>query len=517
MRARTVLALVAVGCSGGPAPRPAQPEAKVEAPRPAETASSWAVSWERTLGWLSSPPLIAGDGELMSGGVRFGADGRYLGMSPAQVPGGRLISTIHARLADGRVVATATGGENGDEVIVTRLDSAPELASARVKLYVEAIDVFAGRIAVNTATDLVVLSLPDLKEVERVELGRGPGYKGVGLFDGGVLFTRDRALVARRGDQERVLVRDGVELAALSPARDVAAVVTGKKLQVIEIPGGEVVARATVGDDVGALAVAPGGRSVAVVECKTLVILDRRDGERTFEPGFRGRFTEDGCPYVSGARFDAAGDRLAVAGRELTVLDRGGAAAERPLPAYRPIVPEGFVARAGDPSPLELRPGSGLARTPRELASFEYGGDDLGWAWVTASVRDASQLAHLRGLDAWSEAVLVRFESMLRDERDPNRFADPGRDVLPYHRAFVDRRGRRNLEYALYQRDGCEPHDRYVRFVEDGPDLLRVSMTTVVGLDPALARPWLRHFLDDPLGGADGRVLARKLPNRGGC
>lgn len=514
MKLEIVASLLVVGCSGS-APRRAGPAPAVEPnPAPAER-SGWSVSWERSLGWLSSPPLF-GDGEVMSGGVRFRIDGGYVAMSPAQVPGGRLIATVRARLDGGQVLATSSGGEGGDRLIATRLDRAPEDATARsAPIDVEAIAVAGARVAVHTGKALVMLALPGLAEVERIELGPAAGPAAVALHHGGVAFTRGGALVVRSSAGAETTVARDVEAIGFAPAGDVAAVVGGGRIRVVAIPGGgEIASAAIAGGAVNAVAAAPGGRSVAVVRCPEVAILDRAGA--SLEPGFRASFRGDEiCPYLSGLAFDGAGDRLAIAAHDLTVMTRGAATARRPAPAYRPALPDGFVARDFNPEPLAIPIGSGLATAPRQLAAFEYTGSG-GWAGVSAAVRDASQLAHVRELAAWGEAVLVRFESTLRDERDPNRFADPGRDVLPYHRAFIDERGRRNLEYAIYLRDGCEPHDRYVRFVEDGADLVQVTMTTVVGLDPALARPWLAAFIDAPFGGTQ-RILAQKMLGQRGC
>jgi hypothetical protein len=95
--------------------------------------------------------------------------------------------------------------------------------------------------------------------------------------------------------------------------------------------------------------------------------------------------------------------------------------------------------------------------------------------------------------------VLVRFEPDLSDPNDPTRSrADLG-EMVPYRHAFIDARGRRQVEYAVLVRDGCEPTDSYVRYVEDGDALLEITLETFPD-SAALAGRWLAALFDAPLG-----------------
>ncbi|HEU0029660.1 MAG TPA: hypothetical protein VFQ53_03430 [Kofleriaceae bacterium] len=478
----------------------------------------WSVVYERSIGELATAPVLAPDGGWVSSGQRFDRDGRFVGLLAIEVGGGRTISNLRVLLGDGRAIAEDT--ERG--VIVGRADQPPERAKVVVPGNVGAIAVAADgrRVALHRDRSVVVLGVPALKPAETIELGDNGSVGPVAiafLADGGLAYATPcrgakcsgSGLEVRDAKGQRKQLRDG-GIDALALSADAAAIVAGKQVTVIGLPdgatrgsfalGGELDSGTTAG---GAIAVAPGGDHVVAVMCKEVVVWGREPTSTTSGTGgtqawgvaYRGTVTrgsgENGCAYPSGLVFAPDGKRVAIATRELTVLGPGPAR-DAVSVQYQPKLPEGFSAEESAATSYMPPPGSGLALAPRVLGEWN------GPARVRAVVRDSDEMAGFVKLEQWRDAILTRFEPMVRDGMRPDRIAASARRVMPYMRAFVDARGRRNLEYTILVRGGCDEADRHVRWIEDGKALVEIDIESL-GIDVAQMRAWMTAWFDAPL------------------
>jgi len=264
----------------------------------------------------------------------------------------------------------------------------------------------------------------------------------------------------------------------------------------------------------GALAVSGDGRTVAAVVCDQLLVFAARGAG--WRRAYRGRIAhpsgEDRCAYPSGLAFAPDGKSLALADRDLTVLRQGP-----PRPAiefaYRPPLPDGFQP-SDEVDGVYMPPaGTGLAPAPRVIGSWS------GEAQARVVVREAAEMSRFRSIDDWANALLTRFEPMLRDDMQPNRIAAKLEGALPERHAYLDPRGRRVLEYTVLVRGGCEEMDRRVKWIEDGAALVEIDVESAPGTDAALMRRWLAAFFDAPLGSEldRRRRIASAAYNRGPC
>jgi hypothetical protein len=58
----------------------------------------------------------------------------------------------------------------------------------------------------------------------------------------------------------------------------------------------------------------------------------------------------------------------------------------------------------------------------------------------------------------------------------------------------------RTAHYMYARREGCDPWDFYVRFIEQGVHLYRIELQAYPGSSYAQVRPWLEAFFDAPFG-----------------
>lgn len=516
MRSAILLLSAACTSTGGPPPR--APSA------PAAPAAEWSVAFERSIGALATAPVFAPDGSVVSSGQRFDRDGRYLGLLAMEVGGGRMIANVRALVSGGRGLAEAS--IDGDALLLGRADRPPEQASRRATGSIGAFAVSPGeeRLAAYDGDAIQIWSLPGLDPLEQIDLGGAAPAAGALAFlpDGGLVYAAGDALVIRpRRGEARRLPATGVDALAISPGAAVLA--RGRSLDVIELPGGASRGRILLPGEVtggitegGALAIDPGGATVAALVCDQILVYGARGGG--WRAVYRGRIAhasgEDDCAYPSGLVFSPDGQSLALVARDLTVL-RAGPPRPPIAIAYRPALPDGFAASDQVEGIYMPPPGTGLAPAPRVLGSWTTDGG----AQARVVAREAAEMARFTDLDAWSTAILTRFEPMLRDDVEPNRIARDLGEALPVRRAFIDRRGRRVLEYTILVRGGCEEMDRRVRWIEDGDALVEIDVESVPGVAPAELRRWLAAFFDAPLGAAADtrRRIASAGYNRGPC
>jgi hypothetical protein len=520
-----VIPVLVSACGGATPTRPAVH------PRSAKSLT-WSVAWERAsgLGDFFSTPLFDADGGITSGAARFDESGRYLGLLDAHVGGGRMITDVRALLPRGAALVSTRS--DPEELMVVRVNEPPEKARARARLSVGALDAEGDRVAVHTRDAVVILDT-SLTEKERTKLPFEVSYDApaIAFVPGGMAWSAPASSCTERCDKVALVVRDTAgerrffdgkaERIAFSPAGDAAAVWIDERIEVIALPSGASLGGVDVAADAnaGPLAVANHGDALAALACDRFVVFDHR-GEG-YSLGYEGPLEvpddgRDACFTALGLSFSPAGDRLALAGEDLTVLVRTRAG-DPPRPAYVPRPPAGFEPRERTRGLGHHSTGTGLAGSPRLVATYEYEHGDE-YLHVEATARDASEFAHIDGLAVWAGSILLRYEPMLRDETRPNRFRRIDRDVIPYKRAFFDARGRRNLEYAVFIYDGCDPSERYVRWVEDGPHLFEISIEGPPGSDPKLVRAAMKGFFDRSYGPGPGkRVLAARSRDHGPC
>ena len=519
-----ILLLLAAACSSTSSPR--------RAAAPPRAPATWSVAFERSIGVLATAPVFAPDGGVVSSGQRFDRDGRYRGLLAFEVGGGRMIANLRALLSDGR--ALAEGSADGDVLMIGRADQPPEKAARRPTGYVGAIAVSPDerRAAAHDGDGIQIWSLPDLAPLERIELGSAAAPGAIAFLpDGSLAYSTPcrpagctgAGLEVRSARGARRRLRDGgIESIALAP--DAALLEVSGALEVIALPGGAPRGRMALPGPVtggitegGALAIAPGGATAAALVCDRLLVFAARGA--TWRAVYRGRIAhtagEDHCAYPSGLAFSRDGASLAaVADRDLTVL-RAGPARPPIKVDYRPALPPGFKPTDEVAGIYLPPPGTGLARAPRVIGS---------WTWMPGGVlarvvvREAAEMSRFTDVDGWANAILTRFEPMLRDDLEPNRLARDLGVALPARRAFTDGRGRRVLEYTILVRGGCEEMDRRVRWIEVGDALVEIDLESVPGVpQPALGR-WLAAFFDAPLGAAgERRRVASAGYNRGPC
>ncbi|HEY8141888.1 MAG TPA: hypothetical protein VIG06_04430, partial [Kofleriaceae bacterium] len=392
------------------------------------------------------------------------------------------------------------------------------------------------RFAAYDGDAIQIWSLPSLEPLERIELGEGSYPSALAFLPGSVLVYATPCsgascigggLEFRSTMKTRDRLRDrGITSLAIAPGAAVAE--NGNQLEVIALPGGETLGHIPLPGEIaggttegGALAISPNGTSVAALVCDTLLVWSREATgwrQASWRQVYRGRIAhasgEDDCAYPSGLAFSPDGQSLALVARDLTVLRAGPP--RRPISiAYRPSLPDGFTASDQVDGIYMPPPGTGLAPAPRVLGSWSTDGG----AQARVVAREAAEMASFKDLDAWSTAILTRFEPMLRDDLEPNRIARDLGETLPVRRAFIDTRGRRVLEYTILVRGGCEEMDRRVRWIEDGDALVEIDVESVPGVAPTELRRWLAAFFDAPLGAAADprRRIASAGYNRGPC
>jgi hypothetical protein len=506
---RIALVLLLAACSSAPATRQTPPQAR---------PLTWAVSFERSIGTLSTAPVFAADGSVTSAGQRFDRAGRYLGLLPIEVAGGRMISNLRALLRDGRGLAQATDGD--DFLLLGRADQPPEKAiripsGSFVELAVSADQT---RVAAYGGGAIRIWTLARLEPAGRIEAGEGQQPDALTFLpDGGMAFSipcRGAActgggLAVRGTDGRTRTLRDrGIEAYSFAPDGTAAILLAGTRLEIVALPGGQTRGRIALpgADQLSGLAVSPGGATAAALVCNQLLMWSRTG--RGWTPAYRGAITgEEECTYTSGLAFSPDGESLALATRDLTVLRRG--ATRAPVVAdYRPDLPAGFAP--SDAQAIYMPPhGTGLGPAPRLLGRWVN--EQEGWTQARVVAREAAEMSRFTDLDSWSNAILTRFEPMVRGDLDPNR-ADPDLgEVFPYRRAFIDPRGRRVLEYTLLVRGGCEEMDRHVRWIEDGEALVEIDIESVPGVAPPVMRAWLAAFT------GESRKVAVADYRRGPC
>jgi hypothetical protein len=515
---RIAILLLAAACSrAAGAPRAATPAPPAQ-PR-------WSVAFERSIGLLATAPVFAPDGGVVSSGQRFDREGRYLGLLALEVGGGRTIANLRALLPGGRALAEMTG--DTDSLLLGRADRPPEEAArARGAGTIGALAVSPDeeRVAAFDGDAIQIWSLPALATLERIELAAGASGAALAFLpDGGLVYATSGGVTIRsaRGETRQLRAGDS-DAVAVSPGA--ALVASGRTLEVIALPGGASRGRIQLPGEVtggitegGALAIDPKGGVVAALVCDRLLIFAAAAGGG-WQPAYQGRMArgsgDDNCAYPSGLAFSPDGSSLALVARDLTVLRPGPPRAPVAI-AYRPALPAGFEPTAEVDGIYMPPPGTGLGPTPRVVGAWST--DSGAHARVVA--RDAAEMARFTTLAAWESALLTRFEPMVRDEVAPNRLARDAGAALKDRRAFIDRRGRRVLEYTLLVRGGCEEMDRRVRWIEDGDALVEVDLETAPGMPPAALRGWLAAFFDAPLGvTADARRrIASAGYNRGPC
>jgi hypothetical protein len=507
------------------------PTAPVE---PSVAQPAWYVAFERS-DILGSDPVVAPDGShIVVGTHRFRADGTFDGLLALELNRFDAYADILALLPDGRAVAVSGTEHSLPSLIIADPDAPPAAATSRAGAdEVLSVDVRADgqAIVAHQRNAVVVRQVSDLAELRSIELYEDGdnGFLNAGVAftpDGGVAYVAPATgctgrcagagvVYAASGADPAYLRDSGVVRASFSDAGDAVSISGASGVEVLALPSGDVLGRvelAVPGDPL-ILAVADAGRLVAVAECERLRVLELRDG--VYEPVWTGPLHGDqrGCPAVNGMDFSPGGDTLAISGEVFSVLRYGVPPSPRAPPVYEVTAPDGFSAGADSimwATPTVV----GWGAAPRVLGVYTNDTDDRDFTEVRVIARDAAQIVVAGEVDAWADAVLLRFEQAARDTEDESRLSEHQEEALAYRHAYVDAAGRRTLEYAVSVRDGCEHSDRYVRVVEQDGWLVEVTLETFAGADPAAIGSYLALFLDSPFGDGSGqRLVATGVPS----
>lgn len=159
----------------------------------------------------------------------------------------------------------------------------------------------------------------------------------------------------------------------------------------------------------------------------------------------------------------------------------------RLLANYRVDLPEGFV---------ESQPGD---EEPGVVAHY-WREDPYVEVYVTATMADAYGGA-AAALDQWSARIL-------KDHHEDFLFEKIAVWSTPEGRAF---------EAVHFLREGCNPSDRYVRYIERSGLLYRVQVAFPPGTPKGKVAPFLRTFFDAAMGPPPTeRVVAVSPPPQDG-
>lgn len=463
---------------------------------PAPPGVPWAIAYERECVGSNTVPIVSPRQTIVGlcEGVFAFADGRWLGHQPVGA---------HAYFDEHGVLSLSLGGL-GLEVDALLDDTSVErrtLTSGRGEDLVLSAD---GTRALALIDDghskrIGVFEVPSLKALGGVAFS-GYGQPRLGFRADGtpLVFAGSEASCKGAACAEKELLSPkGGRLMAAEPhfkgARDVTMARGGSRAVVerndqsralVDLTTGqELAALPAADDDPGPIGISDDGRRIAFVQRNTLVIAAAWEG---------GLAELHQMPLESADAlvFSPDAKTLAVRADIGMIVIREGARPRlaRPVP-FDLDAPPGFrrvffqtapVAVAKDhPAWEELNEVMRLGT----IARYRGGADDE-YA-VTVRVLDGTELGSPQtSVGDWSTAVMARDD-----------LHDPGHGVLVWQTAAG-----RELEYARFVRESCEPMDLYVRVSERLDVVYRVEVEAPPGTPARSIAPLLERFFDAKLG-----------------
>ena len=194
---------------------------------------------------------------------------------------------------------------------------------------------------------------------------------------------------------------------------------------------------------------------------------------------------EERASDVKALQFTRDGRALLVDDSDLVhVLREGEPLHAKPAPTYPVTPPEGFVGAEYRDHSLSFRgfESEEMSVPPGLLAWYRHPKRGVE---VMITATDATEFgAPARPLDDWAASIVAR-QGDVPEPKSEHVWATPDG---------------RQLEYVYFQREGCDPHDRYVRFVERGPWLYSIVIQFPPGSGFSRVKPLLSHFFDVPSG-----------------
>jgi hypothetical protein len=194
---------------------------------------------------------------------------------------------------------------------------------------------------------------------------------------------------------------------------------------------------------------------------------------------------EERASDVHALQFTRDGRTLLVDDSDLVhVLREGEPLHAKPAPAYPVTPPEGFVAAEQRDHSLSFDgfESEEMSAPPGLLAWYRHSTRDVD---VAITAMDATEFGTpARPLDDWAASIVARQGDVPEPKSGPVWATPDGRQ----------------LEYVNFQRDGCEPRNRYVRFVERGQWLYSIVIQFLPGSGFSRVKPLLSHFFDVPSG-----------------
>ena len=511
-----------------PAPVVRSPSAELPIPKALETtepvlapALPFSVAYERACNGSVTGPLVSPSGArvLFCRAAYTLADGRFLGLTPLGPTA--LVSDEEA------FFDTYSGGFERSPVL-SRLRSRAkkQLIHATNIVANPALDRFASiegsRIVVRSIAkhetllsapvrdDDHVLSVAFLSNGDAIaHVARGCATKRVSCpKDSG---SKGRCTETKCASQPVLLVHDGeltpmgpgfddVQSIAVSPSGTRAVLVRGEDAAIVDLPKGGVLFplkpswahlhHSGRGPSEGVAFDATATRVAIATESDGVVLLDLRNPKEPRQVATRTSIEVEQVALVGDGHTLLVSD-----GRTMEVLREGEPPHPSRRPEYLPTLPRGFRAPLVRNATLTFSNFDDSSETvPRGMvARYRHTKKRID---VTVTASDAAEFGPAtEDVEAWSRAIL---------EKEDTTAA--GRKVArtPNGRVF---------EMVRFVRDGCDPSDDYVRFMERGSLLYRIDVRFPPRASKRSVTPVLHTFFDAPTGDGDfRRVFVKPTP-----
>lgn len=482
--------------AGAPVPTASEPIA----------SSEWSIAYHRHCEGSMTPPVLASSGQFAFCNARFDVEhGHFRGLVDLGlvnfVDDARGIFASPGGLRLGRIVkgvspSTLAVSEGGDTETAVLSPNRTEIAS------------FEGSMEVGA---LVVREFPSLRTVRSTPVPRIASPTLVGwLADGREIVFGSQAPCGARGCPSTLLVVERGSLTPLGPPFDQATAIAldarGERaviaspvgIRVVALPTGETLSEVEGSPrEVRRLAISEDGKRVAVAGPHVVTIHGASPRSSALRREHEVAIAAETILFSPNGKTLLAGQ-----GTAMLALQSRAPAPSRAAPtiAYAPRLPPNFET---------------AEKTPREEGqpgdTFAFGADSRGepglFAWyrkrdhsvdVVASSFEASELDDVKEMERWARLIALRFG--MTDAIDASGW-----------RVWQDDK-QRSVTMVRRVREGCDPHDAWVRFTERGGVLYRVSVDTAPGTAAKSIAPLARAFLFEPFGDGVTTKLSFRLP-----
>jgi hypothetical protein len=503
-----LLGTLLVGCGGSLARTTGEPTKKSSEPA---LSSEWAIAYRRHCEGTLTPPVIAPgrNGQVAFCNARFDVEhGRFRG--PVDL--GLLAFVDDARgiffgYGDGGLRLGRTVKGVSQDTLAESEGGSPEAAV----LSPRRTEVVSFEQAKDRSGALVVRELPSLRTVRRTPVPRTTSPLTIGwLADGREVVFGSLDACSPRDCPSTLLAVDRGSLApvsaifadatsiALDARGERAAIATRDGLRIVALPSGETITEVDKPpQDIKQIAISDDGKRVSVASAHAIAIFGPSPRSSTLRREHEAALAAETIQFSPDAKTLFVGQGTMMVALRI----RNGQAASQPPPTmtYAPHLPPTFEAARRNPA------------AEGTLDTFAFGGDSRGepglFAWyrkrdhsvyVVASSFEASELDDVKELEQWGRLIALRFGMT-------EAIGAPG------WRVWQDDK-QRSVTMVRRVREGCDPHDAWVRFTERDGMLYRISVDTAPGTSAKIVEPLARTFLLEPFGDHQAVKLSFKLP-----